>query len=194
MGNQQTCKVIEGERVRLRPIDFHGVNSDVQNVKLCASDPDVKDALRFFTFFQGPVSEGRQMEYFARMILSPNDQVFSVSTNGSKFLGTCGLHDIDNVNKNLRLGIIIFNKEYWRKGYGKEILNLLLKFAFESLGMNKVYLTARVDNDVGIHIYKKLGFEPEGVMRQEYWVREGQYIDLLRMSILKEGWNGKKEE
>lgn len=188
MVDKLTCRPIEGERIKLQPIDFGSLSGDVKNVLAWTSDEEVMESLRFFSFFQKSVTEASQCEYFARMILSSNDQLFSAMTSEGRFLGTCGLHDIDWQNGILRLGIIIFNKECRKQGYGKEMLNLLLKFAFEVLGMDKVYLTARVDNNVGIHIYKKLGFNPEGVMKKEYKVRDGQRIDLLRMSILKEDW------
>lgn len=192
MRENQVLKEIEGNRVRLRPIELENILEDAQNVVSWANNPEVREALRFYSFFQGSLTLNRQLYFFYRMIESKNDQVFIVETKSGEFLGTCGLHDIDRFNNNLRFGIIIFNKNYLRKGYGKEILNLLLRFSFENLGMNKVYLTPRTDNKLAIYIYKRLGFKKEGIMRKEYKVREGQYIDPLRMSILRDEWEVKR--
>lgn len=194
MGKERTCKVIEGLRIRLRPAGLDNIFSDSREILKWLRDYDVKESLRYFSFFQAKPTLGRQMRYFAGMIESKDNQVFIIETKSGEFIGTCGLHDIDRVNDNLRLGIIIFNKNYLRQGYGRETLNLLLDFAFGELHMNKVYLTVRADNDLAINIYRKLGFKEEGVMRKEYKIRAGEYLDLLRMSILKEERNGTKKE
>lgn len=177
-----------GGRIKLRPIDPKTAARDADQIVALAQDQEVMEALKFFSFFQKPVTQERQIVFFARMNMSASDQLFVIETETGQAIGTCGLHDIDRFNDNLRLGIIIFDKNYWGKGYGKEVLRLLLGFSFAILRMNKVYLTARVDNERAVHIYKKLGFVEEGVLRQEYRVEEGRYIDLLRMSILREQW------
>ncbi|MBI2450010.1 MAG: GNAT family N-acetyltransferase [Candidatus Nealsonbacteria bacterium] len=181
-------EIISNENINLRPISWKSIAQDAENVVKWAGDSDVRDALRYFSFFHNGATLDRQLEYFCKIIESRNDHIFVIGFKSGEFLGTCGLHDIDWVNNNLRIGIIIFNKNYWRQGYGTSSLNLLLGFAFGKLGMNKVYLTARADNDLAIHIYEKFGFKREGVMRDEYRVEGGRYIDLLRMSILKSEW------
>lgn len=183
-------KIIRGSKLNLRPISRKSITTDSQNIVKWVADPDTSQALRYFSFFQGAITLGRQLQYFTQILNSSNDQMFVIETTTGEFLGTCGLHEIDWANDNLRIGIIIFNKNYWRRGYGTAALNLLLRFAFKTLKMNKVYLTARADNDLAIKIYKKLGFQEEGVMRSEYRVKGGVYIDLLMMSILAPEWKG----
>ena len=107
------------EKLNLRPIGWDDIVRDAQNVVGLANDPDVRAALRYFSFFQEGVTLGRQLQYFYRMIGSSANEVFVIETESGDFLGTCGLHDIDRVNNNLRIGIIIFNKDFWRRGYGR---------------------------------------------------------------------------
>lgn len=193
MEKNRVPEKIEGNKTKLRSIGWESMVKDARSIVKWTGDPEIREALKFFSFFQRKVTLGQQLEYFSRMIGSQSDQIFVIETKSGEFLGTCGLHDIDQVNNNLRIGIIIFNKDYWRQGYGRQVLNLLLQFAFENLEMNKVYLTARVDNQLAIHIYTRLGFKEEGILREEYWVKEDQYIDLLRMSILRDEWVTKGE-
>lgn len=179
------ARKIIGQRIILRPVGLENILKSTRNIVRRVRDPEVKNSLRFFSFFQGSLGPSRQMQFFFRMLDSENDQIFVIETKSGEFLGTCGVHDIDWANDALRLGIIIFNKNYWRQGYGKEVIDLLLNFAFYVLKMNRVYLGPRVDNELAIHIYKKLGFTAEGVIRQGYKVKKDEYIDLLQMSILK---------
>lgn len=181
---------IVGERVFLRPITLDDAPIIVEK----ANDPVLREKLKYFSFFQWPLDLEREIAYLERMIGSQSDLLMAIRLiEGKKFIGTVGLHEIDWLNDNLRLGIIIFEKDAWGNRYAKEVTEMILHFVFEELGMNKIYLMPRADNTHSIHIYKKLGFLPEGILRQEYRIdklKEGgyQYLDLLRMSILRKEW------
>ena len=57
-----------------------------------------------------------------------------------------------------------------------------IEYAFTVLNMHKVYLYVDVNNSAAIHIYKKIGFIPEGTLRQHFFA-EGEYHDSLMMGI-----------
>lgn len=188
-------RCIIGPRIILRPVRL----DDAETITLAANDRVLRKTLCFFSFFQKPPTVERETTYLKRMINSESDLLMVIETKDSRqFIGTIGIHEVDWFNDNLRFGIIIFNKDFWRHGYAKEAVNLILEFVFRGMNMNKVYLTPRVDNFRSIEIYEKLGFQREGVLRQEYKVKTGQYLNLLRMSILKDEWleteNKAKEE
>ena len=112
MDKNRVSKIISGGILNLRPIDWESITDDAQNIVRWSNDREVKNTLRYFSFFQNKVTLGRQRQYFTRMIKSDTDRVFVIETELGDFLGTCGLHDIDPVNENLRIGIIIFNKNF----------------------------------------------------------------------------------
>lgn len=173
---------IIGARIVLRPIRL----DHAKIIVMLASDPILLKKLSFFSFFQNPPTIESEIKYLKRMINSGTDLLMAIeSKENHQFIGTVGLHELDWWNDNCRFGIIIFNKVFLGNGYAKESAGLMLDFAFNRLEMNKVYLTPRLDNTRSIQIYEKLGFKPEGVLRQEYKVKSGQYLNLLRMSILK---------
>jgi len=85
------------------------------------------------------------------------------------------------------VGIGIGEREYWGKGYGSDAMNLILRFAFETLNLKRVSLTVFEYNERAVHSYEKCGFRPEGRLRQ--WMqRAGQRYDLIFMGILREEW------
>ena len=51
--------------------------------------------------------------------------------------------------------------------------------------MHKVYLFADNENHVAIHIYKKIGFKEEGILRQHFFAN-GKYHDSIFMEIFNE--------
>ncbi|MCX7795915.1 MAG: GNAT family N-acetyltransferase [bacterium] len=63
----------------------------------------------------------------------------------------------------------------------------MLRYAFEVLNLNRVELTVYDFNKRAIRCYEKTGFTLEGRLRQKIF-KNGNYQDVLIMSILKEEW------
>jgi diamine N-acetyltransferase len=66
-------------------------------------------------------------------------------------------------------------------------LKELLKFAFDSLNINKVYLYVFHINHPALNLYKKIGFRTDGILRQHSFIN-GKYLDLICMSLLYKEW------
>jgi diamine N-acetyltransferase len=81
-------------------------------------------------------------------------------------------------------GIVIGDKSYWNQGYGTEAVRLLVRFGFHTLNLNRIFLRVYETNPRAIRAYEKAGFTSEGRERQAEF-RNGKYIDVLRMSILR---------
>jgi RimJ/RimL family protein N-acetyltransferase len=64
-------------------------------------------------------------------------------------------------------------------------VRLLVKHGFETLNLNRIYLQVFANNPRAIRAYEKAGFIHEGRKRQAEF-RDGQYIDVLLMSILRD--------
>ena len=63
---------------------------------------------------------------------------------------------------------------------------MLVDYAFKKLGLHKVYLMHWKENKKAEHLYNKLGFKTEGVLKDEYFW-QGRYHDMVRMSIINPG-------
>ena len=95
--------------------------------------------------------------------------------------------NLQNRQGNLELGIMIGDRAYWNKGYGREVVRLLLDYAFHYLGARRIALTTHASNERAIRCYTACGFVEEGRPRKAVWI-EGEYIDLVNMSILRDEW------
>lgn len=100
-------------------------------------------------------------------------------------IGVVSLILIDYKNRNAECIIDIGEKEYWGKGYGSEGLKLLLDYAFYEMNLHRVSLKVFSFNDRAIHLYKKIGFQQEGMIR-ECLFREGKWYDIIQMGILQD--------
>jgi RimJ/RimL family protein N-acetyltransferase len=82
------------------------------------------------------------------------------------------------------LNIFIAQSQNREHGYGKEAVNLILKFAFNKVNLNKVYLRTSERFKKAIVLYKKIGFIKEGILREHYYTN-GVYENKIIYSILK---------
>jgi RimJ/RimL family protein N-acetyltransferase len=93
--------------------------------------------------------------------------------------------------RSAEIGILIGDKRYWNKGYGTEAMQVILKHGFETLNLHRMYLRVFQTNPGAIRAYEKAGFIHEGIQRQAEF-RNGQYVDVLMMSVLLEEWQARQ--
>ena len=72
-------------------------------------------------------------------------------------------------------------------GFGTDAQRVLLRFAFNAVGLNRVWLTAYASNPRAMRSYEKLGFRHEGLMRQS-WRGPNGLEDSVLMAILRDEW------
>lgn len=108
------------------------------------------------------------------------------------YIGTCKLDKISIADRSVEIGIMIGENSAHGKGIGKITYYLLLEYAFEVLGMNRVWGTCFADNIGSQKLFESVGFSLEGKSREAIF-RKGNYIDNLQYSILKSEYikNGK---
>jgi RimJ/RimL family protein N-acetyltransferase len=140
---------------------------------------------------RGSSLESAQAFFETRTTLDQNAAPFAIEADG-KYIGYCGLMDVQNRHGNLELGIMIGDRDYWGRGYGREVVNLLLYWGFHYLGARRIALTTHAKNERAIRCYLACGFVEEGRPRKVVWI-EGEYTDLVEMSLLREEWRASRQ-
>jgi len=112
-----------------------------------------------------------------------------------KYAGSTRFYDINFPFKTLQLGYTWYGKDYRGTGLNKHCKFLLLQFAFETLGMERVEFRADNNNERSIEAMKSIGCRVEGVLRSNMPTYESDVRrDSIILSILREEWfNGVKE-
>ncbi len=105
-------------------------------------------------------------------------------------IGNCGFINIDWRSRSGEVGIFIGEKQLWNQGYGTDAMHLLLQHGFNTLNLNRVALDVYATNIRAVRSYEKAGFVHEGRKRQAIF-RDGKYIDLLQMSVLRQEWENR---
>lgn len=91
---------------------------------------------------------------------------------------------------NCILGIVISSK-WQKKGFGIKICRTMIKTAWLK-NYKKIWLTVFSDNLTAIKLYKKLGFEVEGVFINDELIKS-KNIDVLSMALFKTGIDNSKK-
>ena len=120
--------------------------------------------------------------------ISPVNYYFSIRTlEDDKLIGEIGLDVVNWPGRDAFVGLGIGETEYWSKGYGTDVMNVLLRFAFTEINLRRVSLGVFEYNPRAIRSYEKAGFRHEGRLRH-LLNREGRRWDNLFMGILREEW------
>jgi RimJ/RimL family protein N-acetyltransferase len=119
---------------------------------------------------------------------SPAGYFFSIRTLAEdKLIGDLALEVVDWSGRDAFVGLGIGETEYWGRGYGTDVMNILLRFAFLEINLRRVTLTVFEYNPRAIRSYEKAGFQHEGRERK-ILNKEGERWDMLFMGILREEW------
>lgn len=108
---------------------------------------------------------------------------FAIVNERDLYLGTISLKHIDWTNYNAEYAISL-RRKYWGTGVACEATNLILKYGFIELGLNKIYLNVSSNNVRAISFYKKMKFRYEGEFFQHIF-KNGGYLDLQWYRITK---------
>jgi len=73
---------------------------------------------------------------------------------------------------------------YWGQGLASEALGALLRFGFETLGLNKIYATHIAENPASGRVMLKNGMRKEGELAQ-HTKRDGLYHDLWQYRLTR---------
>jgi RimJ/RimL family protein N-acetyltransferase len=94
------------------------------------------------------------------------------------------LVNIDSLSKTTELALQIGNKDFWGQDIGKFATQAAIEHGFNNLNLNRIYLYVLTENKRAQAVYKSVGFQKEGLLRQAIF-KSGEYKDLILMSILK---------
>jgi RimJ/RimL family protein N-acetyltransferase len=103
-------------------------------------------------------------------------------TTTSQQIGNTYLRNIDWVARHAEAHIFIGDSEQRGKGYGTIARRLLIEYAFEKLGLMRLYVFVLADNQASIRMNEKCGFVLEGRLRKHAF-KEGEFKDVIVMGL-----------
>ncbi|HEV2091559.1 MAG TPA: GNAT family protein [Rubrobacter sp.] len=174
-------RALDGERVQLR-------RHDPKNYGLYAEwygDPEI---WHLTSWAKTPLGRSSVKRLFEERELSTTDDSFAIHLNGEdKPVGVISLMGVSEANLSADLSVIVGAPDDRSHGYGAEAIKMIVRYAFEDLGLNRVGLSVFEFNESAISAYERLGFEHEGRLRRAVKRADG-FHDALLMSVLRDEW------
>ncbi|MCL2003338.1 MAG: GNAT family N-acetyltransferase [Oscillospiraceae bacterium] len=106
---------------------------------------------------------------------------------GDTIIGDVALQDIDNKNRSCSIGMGIAKIENRNKGYGKEAAELMIDYAFQHVGIERITANTLEINISAKKSLEGLGFEFEGRERKAVYFG-GKRYDRLNFGLLADGY------
>lgn len=188
MSDRKPQAYIESESIYLRPLEPEDANGEylawVNNAELA----------RFMSSMAVPSSKRRLEQYVASQLDDPSIVFFAVCEKDTdRHVGNIKLGPINWPSRKAEYGRL-FGPAARGKGYGSEAVRLVLRYAFEVLGLNKVTAGCLAGNKAAIRSNEKGGLKVEAVLRQEEYA-DGRYQDGVRMGLTRDQyWSEVKGE
>ena len=159
--------LIEGRRLRLRRAN----ESDLKYIIALEYDPEnLKFIVPFDEDFHSEVIRSDNSEKMDVII----EEIETETRAGYFLLQGLNTHEIEWTH------VIVGKKGL---GYGRESLNLLMKWSFEVKKFHRGWLDCKDYNKVAIRLYETSGLKREGLLR-ETLLTNGVYENLIIFGIL----------
>jgi len=178
-------QILEDQRVLLRPLQKSDFN---HLLHFSINEPDTW----FYSLIRANGKENL-VNYIDIALKAKENQtefpfiVFDKRTD--QYAGSTRFYDINFPFKTVQLGYTWYGKDFQGTGLNKHCKYLLLEFAFETLGMERVEFRADANNAKSIAAMKSIGCKVDGILRNNMPTFESDLRrDSIVLSILKEEW------
>lgn len=171
---------LQGERVYLRALAPEDVEG---NYPQWLNDQEV---CRFNSHGRWPLSKKEALAYVDSVTGSRSSLVMAVVVReGDVHIGNMSLQSINWIDRSAEFAVMMGDKAFWGKGYGKEGAVLLCAHGFSELGLHRVHCGTSEDNLGMQGLAASLGMVQEGRRRQALW-KHGEFKDLLEYGVLRD--------
>ncbi|GCD98134.1 acetyltransferase [Embleya hyalina] len=174
--------VLRTARLRLRPF----TDADTDSLFALHSSTYV---MRYWD--SPPWTERARAERFVGMCRTMADdgtgaRVAIDRASDGAFVGWCGLTAWDEDCRSASLGYCL-GDAMWGHGFATEAAHAVLRWAFETLDLNRVQAETDTRNVASARVLEKMGFVREGTLREDCVVN-GEVSDSWVFGLLRREW------
>lgn len=162
------------EKIELRVLE----KDDLEFIHQLNNNPNIMSF-----WFEEPFQSMAHLEKMYEKSIDNQEVRQFVIKKGNEKLGYVGIFAIDPIHRKAEFGIMI-DPKHQGYGYAGTATQLAMDYAFATLNLHKLYLIVDRINEKAIHVYEKIGFKVEGVLREEYFIN-GTFHDVSIMSIFQ---------
>lgn len=174
----ETQPTIETDRLRLRPF----TPADAPTVKRLAGEREIAATTINIPY---PYEDGMAESWIAGhadLWQRGAGVVCAVETREHcRLVGASGLR-IEADHRRAELGYWV-GRQWWGRGYATEAARALVAFAFDRLGLQRIFARHFASNPASGRVLQKIGMRREGVLRRHV-IKWGRFEDLVMCGLL----------
>ncbi|RMA58539.1 GNAT family N-acetyltransferase [Ulvibacter antarcticus] len=175
--------ILENEMVILRPL----IEDDLKHLsEFSLAEPEL------WNYSLVPANGLKNLKSYLNLALQKRKEhdsypfiVFDKRTK--EYAGSTRFYDYQLQHNSVQLGYTWYGKKFQGTGLNKNCKLLMLQFAFDELGVERVEFRADASNERSIAAMKSIGCKVEGILRQNCAALTGRR-DSIVLSILKNEW------
>lgn len=111
------------------------------------------------------------------------NQHFAVVDENDTYQGSISLKNISYTDYNAEYAVVL-RRDALGKGYSQKATKEILEYAFNELGLNKVYLNVLEGNKRARRFYEKMGFKSEGMFEKHKYI-QGEFQNLWWYAVFR---------
>jgi len=169
---------LQGDQVNLRTIEE-------EDLKFLRDKFNLKQVRQYLHLYARKPHNLEQERQWWEEQMDDDTMVHLAICQEKEMMGVISL-DINRELGKAEIGIWLDPAEHGQ-GYGTEASRLLINYTFSELRLHKICARAFDLNRASQRIWEKLGFEQEGLLREEEFA-EGDYVDMHYYGLLKREW------
>lgn len=192
---------LEGRSVTLRAVEPHDVEQLYRwenDVALWAvsgtSEPFSREQMARFVERQLEGADLLRTGQLRLMIEARQDEKAAAGEVGRNAAGNGALHTVgavdlfeyDPIHRRAGVGILIYGAEDRRRGYARETLEILCRYAREQLHLHQLWCTVGADNMASLGLFRNAGFIEAGRKRDWIWTPGGYHDEVIFQKFLEE--------
>lgn len=168
---------MKAENIYLRILEFE----DVSRTQVWINEDEIGEIMGYL-----PQPLIQQQDWFRKIAHDQSKYIFAICrVSDHEHIGNVALGNIDWLHRHAMLSVFIAVPECRKHGYGREAVELLLRFGFLRLNLHKIFLRTSAEYPGALRFYEKLGFVHEGVLRKHEF-KYGRYRDKHLFGMLRE--------
>ncbi|MFW5993917.1 MAG: GNAT family N-acetyltransferase [Halanaerobiaceae bacterium] len=176
-----------------------------QKIKISNAGPD--DAKELLNYMKQVFSETefllrepgefemtvKEEEEFLEKMNQSENNLFILARVDGRIVGSLGFtgSELNRYSHQGEFGMSVL-REYWGNGIGSLLIETLINWAADN-GITRISLRVDEDNERGIRLYEKFGFQQEGILKNKKRLADGTYRNEYVMAkLIASGISGKE--
>jgi len=164
--------------VHLRPV----VQGDKDRILAWRNLPEVAA----FMYTDHRISDAEHARWFAGALSDEARRYWIIELDGEP-VGLASLSDISTIQRRAEVALYLADERVRGRGVGAAADGLVIRYAFEALGLEKLCAEVIATNEPGIEVHRHHGFRIDGVLRGHV-IKAGRRVDVVTLSLLRDDW------